>query len=104
LIRVDPTKRYGVFLFLTLLSDSWRDLVSRNILSGATVDRIPLSKLPDFPITSPPLELVARFDEAVRPIVDDQTRLRGLAANLRNTRDLLLPRLLSGQLSLEDAA
>jgi type I restriction enzyme S subunit len=104
LIRTDPAKRCTYFLFFTLLSDAWREVVTRNILSGATVDRIPLSRLPDFPINLPPAQLVARFDEAVRPMVDQQARLIELKANLRKTRDLLLPRLLSGQLAVEDVA
>jgi len=104
LIRVDPSKKCGRFLFFTLLSDAWHEVVSKNTLSGATVDRVPLSKLPEFPIILPPMPLVAQFDDAVLPIVDDQTRLSKLIINLRRTRDLLLPRLLSGQLSVEDAA
>ncbi len=104
LIRVDPAKKCGRFLFYTLLSDAWRHVVSSNILSGATVDRIPLTGLPDFPINLPPAHLVAQFDDVVRPLVEQQNCLNARNVSLRRTRDLLLPRLLSGELNLEAPA
>ena len=48
----------------------------------------------------PPVTLQARFGGLVRPIFTAATTLSNQTANLRRTRDLLLPRLLSGQVEL----
>jgi type I restriction enzyme S subunit len=52
----------------------------------------------------PPPRLQVRFRELVEPLFSIQAKLGREASNLRATRDLLLPRLLSGQLSVDDAA
>lgn len=56
LLRVDETKAYYKFLYYYFYSDAWRATVNENIVLGATVDRIPLIKFPDFPVELPPLE------------------------------------------------
>lgn len=63
LIRPDPSRRNGIFLFQSLLGERWRGTVEENIISGATVDRIPIGKLPDFPLLMPPDHLVHGFDD-----------------------------------------
>ena len=45
----------------------------------------------------------SRFTTLVQPMLMEQEALRRVIRNLRDTRDLLLPRLLSGQLELEVA-
>jgi type I restriction enzyme S subunit len=55
LIRTDPKKIDTRFLHFYFFSKQWREVISSNILTGATVDRIPLTKFPDFPITIPDL-------------------------------------------------
>ena len=56
LLRVDETKADYKFLYYYFYSDAWRATVNENIVLGATVDRIPLIKFPDFPVELPPLE------------------------------------------------
>lgn len=104
LIRVPREAKANRFLFLTLLSPGWKAVVCKNITSGSTVDRIPLTTFPTFPITIPTPELIARFDDVVRPLMDEQQVLIRMKASLRTTRDLLLPRLLSGELAIKDVA
>src|SRR5206468_6227094 len=55
LVRPDPEKADSRFLLYYLLSREWRSVVESFIITGATVDRIPLEKFPDFPATLPPL-------------------------------------------------
>jgi type I restriction enzyme S subunit len=43
------------FLHFYFFSKAWRDVIRHNTLTGATVDRIPLTTFPDFPITIPSL-------------------------------------------------
>ena len=61
LLRVDKTKADYKFLYYYFYSDAWRATVNENIVLGATVDRIPLIKFPDFPVELPPLETQHRI-------------------------------------------
>lgn len=54
LIRPDPQKVNPDYLFQHLLSPAWRAVIEANIITGATVDRIPLSKFPEFEVLLPP--------------------------------------------------
>jgi type I restriction enzyme S subunit len=54
LIRPDSAKVNPRFLFLYFFGQDWRNTISGNILSGATVDRIPLTKFPEFEVNLPP--------------------------------------------------
>ena len=57
LVRIDETKCNGDFLFTYFLSSVWRKEVEKYILPGATVDRIPLTTVPNFKLTIPPLPI-----------------------------------------------
>lgn len=48
--KIDPR-----FLHFYLLSPSWRKEAEASVISGATVDRIPLTKVPDFKVKFPDL-------------------------------------------------
>ena len=61
LIRVDEEKAYYKFLYYYFYSDAWRKVIQENTVLGATVDRIPLVKFPDFPIYLPPIETQRRI-------------------------------------------
>ena len=89
LALIRPRPSYRLFLYLHFFSDAWRRVIAENTLSGATVDRIPLSKFPDFPITLPPVELLSDFEERVTPMSGLIENLQRKNANLRAQRDLL---------------
>lgn len=57
LIRPDTSKVDPRYLHLYLLTSKWRQIVESNVISGATVDRIPLVKFPDFPVVLPELRV-----------------------------------------------
>lgn len=61
LIRPDPRRVDRRFLLYTFFGREWRDTIEANRLSGATVDRIPIAKFPDFPIRLPPLPIQRRI-------------------------------------------
>lgn len=61
LIRPDETKAHGKFLYYYFFSEEWRKEISANTITGATVDRIPIAKFPDFMISLPPLETQHRI-------------------------------------------
>ncbi|KAB7668944.1 restriction endonuclease subunit S [Bacillus sp. B1-b2] len=55
LIRPNPLLADNNYLYYYFFGDEWRKIIDKNILSGSTVDRIPLSLMSDFEITLPPL-------------------------------------------------
>ena len=55
LIRPDPLLADSRYLLYYFLSPAWRAIVEGNVLSGATVDRIPLERFPTFPVALPSL-------------------------------------------------
>ena len=57
LIRVNEKKASNKFLFYYFFSKEWRTTIAENTIVGSTVDRIPIAKFPDFPITLPPLDV-----------------------------------------------
>jgi len=74
-------------------------------MSGATGrQRVQERCFEQFFLPQPPAQLLAQFVEITRPCFEVTEALQNRISNLRRTRDLLLPRLLSGQLSVEDTA
>ncbi len=72
LVRPDVSKIHSRFLYYYFLSPNWRAVVESNILSGATVDRIPLKRFPQFEVQIPPLSdqrriasLFSNYDELI---------------------------------------
>ena len=72
----------------------------QRMASGATFKEISRGVFKTVGFLQPSEELVRRFESAARPIGMQMLSLQRQIQNLRRTRDLLLPRLLSGQLSL----
>jgi type I restriction enzyme, S subunit len=95
LIRPNAEERNGLFIFLSFFSKRWRDIIERNKLSGATVDRISLSKFPDFPFLYPPNFLILLFDDQVKPMFEQLHVLIKQNQKLAEARDLILPRLMN---------
>ena len=59
LIRPNPKKINGKYLYYYFFSEQWRSVIAENIVTGATVDRIPLIRFPQFPIYLPSLEVIS---------------------------------------------
>jgi type I restriction enzyme S subunit len=57
LVRPDVNKVDHRFLLYYFLSMAWRHVVESNVITGATVDRIPLERFPNFPISLPQLSV-----------------------------------------------
>ena len=53
LIRPDLQKVNPLFLFYYFFGEDWRRTISKNTLSGSTVDRIPLTTFPTFEVALP---------------------------------------------------
>jgi len=93
-------ERLGEYhLYFWLLSNV--DLFAA-LASGATFKEISRSKFRPIPIAVPPPDLERRFHEAIAPIGDLILNLQRQSSNLRQTRDLLLPRLISGEIDVSE--
>jgi type I restriction enzyme S subunit len=98
LIRAKPD--YRIFLFLHMFSDDWRRVIAERVLKGATVDRIPLTSFPTFPILLPPRKIAETFGEIVGPHFKTIDILIEQNQKLGQARDLLLPRLVHGEIAV----
>jgi len=87
-------------VYLLARSDEFRGNAIKS-MSGATGrQRVQERCFDDFNIAHPPRALLDRFSAIVAPSFRMIQKLHLQIQNLRRTRDLLLPRLLSGQVSL----
>ena len=92
----DPTHSNNFFwLFHTLKERGLRDVVG-----GAAQPQITLEGISSVELVTPPLPLRTRFQQTVSAMFEQAWTLDNQIQNLRRTRDLLLPRLLSGQVEL----
>ena len=89
LIRPDESKICGKFLFYYFFGQEWRNVIAQNTLIGSTVDRIPIAKFPDFPITVPSLAAqrkIAAILSAYDDLIENNLRrikiLEEMAQNL----------------------
>jgi type I restriction enzyme S subunit len=87
------TPQFAVFVLRSI------DLVSFN--SGAAVPTLNRNDLATFRQVLPPRPLIARFSVIAREMLDAQAILGRSTENMRTTRDLLLPRLVSGEIDVD---
>lgn len=75
----------------------------QRMASGATFKEISRGVFKTIEFIQPPHAIVRAFEDAVAPMGEQVLALQRQIQNLRRTRDLLLPRLLSGQIDLKAA-
>lgn len=75
----------------------------RTNTGGATFDTIVVDTFRRMQVVKPPEILIAAFTRKVDALFDQMNTLQRKIRNLRSTRDLLLPRLLSGQIEVNSA-
>ena len=61
LVRPDKSKVNPKFLHYYFLSSKWKATVESNVISGATVDRVPIAKFPDFEVEIPLIRIQDRI-------------------------------------------
>lgn len=84
-----------LFAFFVLRSI---DLAGFN--SGAAVPTLNRNDIHGLPVMRPTANVLSRFDEVVEPLMQLARTLKRKNTNLRTTRDLLLPKLISGELDV----
>jgi type I restriction enzyme S subunit len=104
LYRVRPkasspmTSRY---IYLMLMSPRLRQVIV-GYSNGTSVNMLPNDALERPKVAVPPAETIRRFDEFVSPLLAKQEQLQLESETLARLRDLFLPKLMSGQISLKE--
>jgi type I restriction enzyme S subunit len=70
-------------------------------ITGAAQPKITQENMNRIPFFCGPTSLHLKFNELVNPLIRQSQLLQRQTQSLRRTRDLLLPRLLSGQINVE---
>lgn len=103
LIRVRPLNELVMpyFLFYFLSSDRYQAFVT-GASTGTTRKSLSAPLITSIALALPPRKLQDSFADCVRSLRDMLVHLIQSNANLRTTRDLLLTRLLSGEIDVND--
>lgn len=101
LVRIEAKPTFPKeFLYAFLRYSTFADEVKQHA-NGANVLHLSLDRITTFEFPTPPTDLMLRFAGFVVPIIEECDTLANRVDNLCRTRDLLLPRLLSGQIDVE---
>jgi type I restriction enzyme S subunit len=103
LVRIEPKPGLPkTFLYSFFRYSSFADEVKQHA-NGANVLHLSPDRITDFQFPRPTTDLMDQFSGFVTPVLEEIDTLENQIDNLRRTRDLLLPRLLSGQIDVEVA-
>jgi type I restriction enzyme S subunit len=101
LVKIEPKASMPkAFLYSFLRFSSFADEVKQHA-NGANVLHLSPDRITDYQFAFPPNEVASRFSEFSTAVIEQMDALENRIGNLRRTRDLLLPRLLSGQINVE---
>jgi type I restriction enzyme S subunit len=90
-----------MFLFYLMCSEDFQEIV-KGFSSGSAQPQIPIQDLKEIEIICPPISLQRKFSVFVTGINNLIETLQSKNINLRRTRDLLLPKLISGEVDVEN--
>jgi type I restriction enzyme S subunit len=99
-IRVRPGRLTPTYLIEYLLSSHMESEVAKKKDLGTIMDSLNVKGIIRLHVPCPPYEAMERYEAVARTIRRRIELLVAQIQNLRRTRDLLLPRLLSGQVEL----
>jgi type I restriction enzyme S subunit len=97
-----PTKVPFTFLYFATTTDDFVAYLTNNA-TGAAYPAVTAATFEKADLLVPPAPLLKKFGDATIPTAEQIHTLQRQTQNLRRTRDLLLPRLLSGQIDVEAA-
>ena len=100
IVRADPTKASPFYVLDAINSENRKAQLLALAQGGATREALTKDTVCNFEIVLPPRPLMTRYDANAHGIHKQREILLRQIQNLRRTRDLLLPRLLSGQVNL----
>jgi type I restriction enzyme S subunit len=101
-LRVVSGPLTSVFLSIRFREDEHRRWMMNHCSGAATMASLNQDILCRIPLIVPPQDTIVKFDELCAPILRQAVLLSSRIGNLRRTRDLLLPKLISGALDVSD--
>jgi type I restriction enzyme S subunit len=101
LVCIEPKPEFPkLFLYSFLRYSTFADEVKQHA-NGANVLHLPPDRITDYRFAVPTYDLMVDYAAFVTPLVEEIDVLANKVDNLRRTRDMLLPRLLSGQIEVD---
>jgi len=88
------------YVYCMARSDEFRDVAIKSMTGASGRQRVQESCFGQISITRPPQWLLDKFTSTTEPMFRFIYKLQTQTENLRRTRDMLLPKLLSGQLTI----
>ncbi len=88
------------FVLMTVSSDPFVAVTAQTMREGSKMPRADWKQMQAYPTPLPPDGLLGSFEGATQPIVDQLRTLTFASQKLRVARDLLLPRLMSGEIAV----
>lgn len=95
-----PNERFPVYLLYHWLKENVESFISLG--TGSTFKEITKGVFRTVPVLIPPSEIVRRFEKTIEPVSKEILNMQRKNTNLRRTRDLLLPKLISGEIDVSD--
>ncbi|GAA5509514.1 restriction endonuclease subunit S [Novipirellula caenicola] len=102
IIRTDKEIADPFYVLTAINSDRHKKQLLSVAQGGATREALTKSTIQNFELVLPTAKIVAAFGKIVGEMFDEREILHRKNENLRTTRDLLLPKLISGKLDVED--
>ena len=96
-----PSERFPLYVLFHWLNGNVETFV--NLGTGATFKEITKGTFKTIPLVVPPVALAQCFEETVAPMMEQVLNLQRKNTNLRAQRDLLLPKLVSGEIDVSQA-
>ncbi|MEM7747202.1 MAG: restriction endonuclease subunit S [Pseudomonadota bacterium] len=93
----------GVWAYLLLRDDSFRSHAIANMSGTSGRQRVSASSLAPWPIAVPQMDVAQHFDAMTKPIFESMKAHDLESQTLAALRDLLLPKLMSGEIRIKDA-
>jgi type I restriction enzyme S subunit len=101
IVRANPRSMNPYYLLDTINNDENKKKLLGLAQGGATREALTKDTISNFVIVLPPREFLIRYGQVAEPLHTQRETLNRQTRQLRCMRDLLLPRLLSGQVNLE---
>ncbi|KRE73914.1 restriction endonuclease subunit S [Paenibacillus sp. Soil750] len=99
-IIIKPHDNKGTCFLYCLLKNNTTQEIFKQQASGSSQQFISLGFMRKYKVLIPNLEVLKKFSLLVEPILDEKSLLHTKNKNLAKQRDLLLPRLMNGQLEV----
>jgi type I restriction enzyme, S subunit len=100
-IVMKPTdERLRALLLMTVSSDAFVASTSQSMREGSKMPRADWKQMKEYPVAVPPAGLLATFNDTISSITAQLKNLAFQNQKLRTARDLLLPKLMSGEISV----